>query len=676
MRAGSTVGTVRGASAQADASGEAARPAPALSLTDAIVVIVGIVVGAGIFKTPSLVAATAGSETGAILLWVVGGAVSLVGALCYAELVTAYPHPGGDYHFVSRAYGRSPAFLFAWSRMTVLQTGSIALLAFVFGDYASQLLPLGDRSPAIFAGLLVLALTAINLAGLRQGKWTQKILTSAEIAGLLLVVVTGLVLAAPAGPATQPIPGAGAGPRPGVGLALVFVLLTYGGWNEAAYISSEMRGRRRNLARALLWGIGIITAIYILVNLAYLRGLGLAGMAASEAVAADLMRRWLGPAGAQLVSVLVAVSAITSANATVITGARANYALGRDFRLFRPLGRWVARGGTPGNALLLQGAIAIALVILGSLTRSGFATMVEYTAPVFWAFFLLTGLAVIVLRVRDPQTPRPFSVPLYPLTPLLFCASSAYMLWSSLNYTGIGALVGVAVLLAGLPVLLWARRREREPLELEDRSMGRNRRMRTIGLFVALSAGVGVTAAWRSPTAPTVSWWSTQEATQKVDIQPEVPYVPTREDVLAAMLKMADVTKDDVVYDLGCGDGRIVITAAKEFGAKGVGVDIDPQRILESNENARKEGVTDRVQFIEGNLFDADVSKATVVTLYLLPSVNLRLRPKLQKELKPGTRVVSHNYDMGDWKPVKQAQIGEHVVYLWVIPPKPTAVTR
>jgi amino acid transporter len=249
----------RGVSDGAGISIETARPVPALSRGDAILVIVGIVVGAGIFKTPSLVASIAGSATVALLLWVAGGAISLVGELCYAELVTAYPHPGGDYHYLRRAYSKGTAFLFAWSRMMVLQTGSIALLAFVFGDYASQLFPAGPRSSAIFAGVLVVFLTAINFLGLREGKWTQKILTTAEIAGLLLVIAAGLTMTAAAGgpgPAAAPAPDA---PRGTIGLALVFVLLTYGGWNEAAYISAEMRGRRRSLARALLWGIAIIT---------------------------------------------------------------------------------------------------------------------------------------------------------------------------------------------------------------------------------------------------------------------------------------------------------------------------------------------------------------------------------------------------------------------------------
>jgi len=152
----------------------------------------------------------------------------------------------------------------------------------------------------------------------------------------------------------------------------------------------------------------------------------------------------------------------------------------------------------------------------------------------------------------------------------------------------------------------------------------------------------------------------------------DVPYVPTKEAVVDRMLQMAHVKTGDVVYDLGCGDGRIVITAAKRFGTRGVGIDLDPERIAEANENAKKAGVTDKVKFIQGDLFDAKIADATVVTLYLLPDVNLRLRPKLLAELKPGTRIVSHNYDMGDWKPEQTAKVvvegTEHTVYAWTVP--------
>lgn len=436
---------------------------PTLSVVDAGAIILGMVIGASIFETPALIAANA-SSTGVFLwAWVLGGGMSLVGALCYAELATAYPHPGGNYHYFMRAFGKDCAFLFAWARMTVIQTGSIALLAFVFGNYAAQILPLGRYTSSLYATLSIVILTGLNLLSVRQGKWTQNLLTLAKVLGLLLVIFAGLTFAStstPVAPAEAPASGGA------FGLAMVFVLLSYGGWNEAAYISAELHNVQRNMAKVLFWSIGIITAIYLLVNLAYIHGLGISQMAGSQAVAADLMRSALGEGGARFVSILIAVSALGGINGTIFTGARTNYALGKDFRLFAFLGRWSDRGNTPTNALLLQGAIALALVLLGTLPREGFQgfeTMVAYTSPVFWFFFLLSGVALFVLRQKEPEVPRPFRVPAYPWIPLLFCAICGYMLYSSLAYASslaysIGAIVGVAVLVVGVPLLFLARR--------------------------------------------------------------------------------------------------------------------------------------------------------------------------------------------------------------------------
>jgi APA family basic amino acid/polyamine antiporter len=435
---------------------ERPEPVPTLSLRDTAAMIVGIVVGAGIFRSPSLVAANVSNEATSLLLWLAGGAISLLGALCYAELTAAYPHTGGDYHYLTRAYGKPLSFLFVWSRITVIQTGSVAILSFVFGDYASQWLRLGGYSPYIYAALLVLILTGLNMLGVSHGKRTQNYLTVIEVFSLLMIIVAGLFLIeSPASgevPATQTSLSA-------IGLAMVFVLLTYGGWNEAAYLSAETSGRR-DVGRALLLSIGIVTALYLLVNWAYLRGLGLSGVAGSEAVAADLMERAVGQRGALFVSLLVAVSAATSANATVFTGARTNYAFGRDFPIFGFLGRWHKAANTPTNALLVQGVIALALVLIGTLTRKGFETLVEFTAPVFWFFFFMVGLSLVVLRIREPKVARPFRVPLYPLPPLIFCVSCLYMLQASVAYTGIGALIGVVVLVLGIPVFWLARASE------------------------------------------------------------------------------------------------------------------------------------------------------------------------------------------------------------------------
>jgi len=464
---------------------EHASPSAVLGLHHAVAIIVGVVVGAGIFKAPSLVAGMAGSTGWMFAAWALGGLVSLIGALCYAELATTYPHAGGDYHFLHRAFGRRLSFLYAWARFSVITTGSIALLGFVFGDYMQQLLPLGRWGVSIYAAASILLLGAINLRSVRAGANTQGWLTLLEVSGLLLIVLAGLYLFlggtdAATGSAAAAAAGAPAGAgaedtRPGwsaFGMAMVFVLLTFGGWNEAAYLSAELKDdpdvaggprRGRNMVRALVLSISIITVLYLLVNWAYWMGLGRAGMAASDAIAADLLHTAFGGHGATLIAVLVAVAALTSINATMIVGARTSYAVGRDWPALSRLGRWDAKRGGPQTAMLLQCAAALLLVGLGTLGDDGFRAMVEFTAPVFWLFFLLTGVSLLVLRQRDPERDRPYKVPLYPLLPLLFVAVCAAMLWSSLSYVTNQALggfnaawVGMAVLLAGalLTVLL------------------------------------------------------------------------------------------------------------------------------------------------------------------------------------------------------------------------------
>ena len=454
-----------GTPSQPDGTGAApvSGPHAVLGLREAVAIIVGIVIGAGIFKAPSLVAGMSGSTGWMFAAWVIGGVISLIGALCYAELATAFPNAGGDYHFLRRAYGPRLSFLFAWARFSVITTGSIALLAFVFGDYMSQVLPLGTHSASLYAAAVIAVLSWINLRGIRSGAATQTWLTMVEVGGLLLIVIAGLWLAtgssggAAAAVASAP---ASAPSLSAYGLAMVFVLLTYGGWNEAAYISAELKGGQRSMVRALILSILLITALYLVVNWAYWQGLGLQGMAKSNAIAADLMRVAFGPVGEKVISVMVAVAALTSINATMIVGARTNFAVGRDWPSLARLGQWDDARDTPTTALTLQSIAALALVAIGAVVGGGFKAMVEFTAPVFWVFFLLSGISLFVLRSREPDAPRPFRVPLYPLLPLLFCAVCAYMLWASLSYVysqelgGLNAAwIGVGVLASGVVLM-------------------------------------------------------------------------------------------------------------------------------------------------------------------------------------------------------------------------------
>jgi len=432
-----------------------AAPQRILSVFDGAMIVVGIVIGAGIFKTPSLIAGVTGSVDWMLIAWVLGGVLSLIGALCYAELASTFPNAGGDYHFLTRAYGRDLSFFFAWARGAVITTGSIALLAFVFGDYMSRVVSLGPDSSAIYAAGTVILLTLVNIIGLRASSRAQNVLTILEVSGLLLVIVAGLMVTAPvATPAAAPAAAASSGIPPLFGLAMVFVLLTYGGWNEGAYISAEVKGGPRAIVRTLVIAIVLITLVYIGFVLAVLHGLGLAGMQSSKAVGADVMQAAFGPMGAQLIGAIVGIATLTSINATMIVGARTNYALGRDWPQLSFMSRWQGDKNVPLIAFLIQGAIALALIAFGALQKDGFSTMVEFTAPVFWLFFLLTGIALFVLRFREPTIARPFKVPLYPILPIIFVATCAYLFYSSVMYAQSKQAVSIAlyVMLAGLIV--------------------------------------------------------------------------------------------------------------------------------------------------------------------------------------------------------------------------------
>lgn len=436
-----------------------AGPSAGLSVLDGVAVLVGVVIGIGIFGFPPLVAQFSDSPTTYIGLWLAGGLVMLVGALCYAELGSAYPHTGGEYHFLQRAWGPFVALLFAWARGSVIQTGSIAAVAFIYGEYASQLVPLGDWGSALHGALAVLALSALNVAGTGGSKRMQVLLSALTVVALLAVVAAGVAASGGAAPLHATSPPAMSGNLAGMlGMGMVFVLLTYGGWNEAAYLSGELRDPQRNMARVLLIGTVVVTTVYLLANLAYLHIFGLQGLRETHAVGAALMRIAFGEAAAVALSLMVCIAALSTMNATILTGARVYYALGRDIPQLRMLASWSDRGATPTRALIVQCVITLALIAFGAFSHNGIETMVAYTAPVFWLFMFLTAIGLIVLRQRDPHRPRPFLTPLYPLPPLLFGAVCLGLLWSSAQYAGAGAWLGLAVLAAGVPLLLLQKR--------------------------------------------------------------------------------------------------------------------------------------------------------------------------------------------------------------------------
>lgn len=425
-----------------------------LSVFDSTCIIVGIIIGAGIYETAPAVASSVSGWWGVLGLWAVGGLLSLAGALCYAELATAYPYDGGDYVYLSRAYGRWAGFLFGWVQLVVVRPGYIALVAFVFARYAGALFgqiflsmePRGRYTQVIYAGAAVLVLTIINILGVREGKWTQNILTLVKVIGLAAILVAAL-----AGP-----PASGTDTRAEVSellpisAALILILFTFGGWNEVAYVAAEVKNPRRNILRSVLAGIAAVTVLYLLANAAFLRGLGHAGMASSEAVASDMLEvafpqfEFTG----RIISALICISALGTVNGLIFTGSRISYAVGTEHRLFRLLGRWDQQRGTPVCALVVQGGIALAMiVILGSFRRT-----ILYTAAAVYSFYLATSVSVIILRWKEPDIERPYKVTGYPLTTIVFGACCALLIYSALVYNLRDAAICCAILLGGVPV--------------------------------------------------------------------------------------------------------------------------------------------------------------------------------------------------------------------------------
>jgi APA family basic amino acid/polyamine antiporter len=459
-----------------------------LGLWDAISIIIGIIIGATIYQTaPFILQNVSGPWTG-LWVWVLGGLLTLVGALCFAELAAAYPHCGGDYIYQTRAYGRAVGFAFAWAQLVAVRTaGGIGALAYVFGNYARQLWDLGPHSSLLYAALAIVILSLINVLGVTTGKRTQNVLTAAKVLGLGGVLVVGLLSFF--WPQTeQPRVQQASASSGSFALAMVLVLYAYSGWNEAAYVAAELRNRRRNIVLALVFATVGVTVIYVLVNAAYIVALGFDGARTSHAVAADVLRIPLGESGSKAMSLLVVISALGAVNGMIFTGSRVYSAFGADHSVFALMGRWNPRLGAPVWSLVIQAIICLAMVVLVEFSQEwrsqiarlattlgltqivskstgtgGFEALVICTSPVFWLFLLLSGLSLFVLRYKDRDIERPFRVPAYPLVPLLFCASCGYMLYSSIEYAYKNAreesLVVALLMLAGIPFYLVSRSR-------------------------------------------------------------------------------------------------------------------------------------------------------------------------------------------------------------------------
>lgn len=429
------------------------QPGKQLTLFDSTCIIVGIVIGAGIYEAAPVVARSAPDTVWLITFWVAGGVIALIGALCYAELATAYPYEGGDYVYLTRAFGRRTGFLYTWASFWLVTPANIGAIAYIYGRYAQQLWPLpGAAGHLVHAVTAILFLTFLNLCGVTTGKWTQNIVTAAKVLGLLAIIALGLLVTAPPASVTT-VPDIATGFAPG--LAMIMVLFAYGGWSNISFVAAEVRNPHTNILRALVLGTTLITAIYLLVNMAFLHTLGYQGVAGATSVAAELMHVYTGPAGALLISGLICVTCLGNLNGMILTNARVYYALGLDHDAWRWLGVWHKDLDAPVNALVAQAAVALVLIISLAGAADIFQQLVIFSAPVYWFFFTLTALSLIKMRRQIGAEARHYRVPFYPLTPLLFILATGFMCSASLSYAWENrqALIYLIVVVLGLGLL-------------------------------------------------------------------------------------------------------------------------------------------------------------------------------------------------------------------------------
>lgn len=455
-----------------------------LSLFDSTCLIVGVIVGSGIYvMTPHImrgakvlsetlkfdiptalsfsledgVTATETIRLGftptgmLIVFFVAGGLLSLMGASIYTELATRYPREGGDYVYLTKAYRPWAGFLFGWVLTVIVRPGDIAVFAFFFSEYAVKIWnPLGAEREAlmqpIYAVSAVVILTLMNMAGVQLGKWTQNILTVVKVLGLATIVLAAVLLPAPAPGDVTLTPGADFPVPPTV--AFLFVLFVFGGWVEMAYVAAEVKNVRENLVRTAFIGLATVVTLYVGLTLAFVHVLGYDNAMVSGAIASDTVESVASGYGGRLIAALICISALGGINGLIFAGSRVSYALGHDHPVFKFLGKWNTKTGTPVRALAVQGVLAVTLLCV---LKSHVETIV-YTSPVLYTFFLLCCLGVYVLREKKPEGESPYRVWGYPFTPFIFGATCLYLMHGTITYKPLLTGCAFAIMLAGLPI--------------------------------------------------------------------------------------------------------------------------------------------------------------------------------------------------------------------------------
>lgn len=423
-----------------------------LGLFSATMMVIGGIIGSGIFLNPAVVASRVHTPALTLTAWGMGAVIALIGAFVFAELGRRRPLAGGGYAYLKEGFGPLAGFLYGWALLLVIATGAIAAVAMTFASYAIPLLGWPPEAKQPLGAAAIALLTVVNILGVRPGAWTQNVFTMLKLLAIAaLVVVAFRSPAFVGGPEVTPPAGS---LTLALGAALVPVLFAFGGWQQTNFVAEELVNPERDLPRALILGVLGVVAAYLLVNVAYLRALGPAGLAASTAPAAETMAAMAGDAGRTVIAAGIVASTFGFLNLVILVSPRVYQAMARDGLFFASFAKLHPTYRTPVGPLLLQGAWAIVLLYSGK-----YGDLLDYVVFADWIFFGATAATLFVLRRHDGDAPIPFRAPLHPWSTLAFIAAAAYVVIGSVTSNPSNAVRGSALLLLGVPVFLFWRRR-------------------------------------------------------------------------------------------------------------------------------------------------------------------------------------------------------------------------
>jgi len=427
----------------------------ALGLWETTAIVMGIMIGSAIFIVPAEITREVGSERAALWVWVISGLLSLFGALSFAELAAMLPQAGGQYVYLREAYGHLVSFLCGWTFFLAVQSGGISTVAVGFAQYLPDFFPLHPGQQKLAASLAIVVLTAINYRGVREAGWVQSVLTGAKLGAIVAIVALGFALVRGPIDNTVKLPKpAGLGFVSAFGVAMVAALWAYDGWNNGTFAADEVKNPERTLPLALVLGTAAVSVIYILLNLVYYHVLPLLTIAQSPRVAAEAGIRLFGRGGAHWVTLAIIVAMLGCLNGMILAGARVYYAMARDGLFFRWCGNVHPKFRTPHLSLLFQAAWAVLLVLLGT-----YEQLFTYVIFAGWIFYALTALAVIVLRRKRPDLPRPYRVFGYPFVPAAFVIAAACFILNTLVARPVEAGMGSGIVALGIPAYLVCKHR-------------------------------------------------------------------------------------------------------------------------------------------------------------------------------------------------------------------------